>query len=102
MRSSLSAGLVGSAVLLMSACGSNEMPQSKPTPIPEMESAGGQLMKEHCANCHAPPQPNTHTADEWPNVIYRMSEKLRLKGYPPMSQEEIQTLVTYLQKHAKG
>lgn len=59
-------------------------------------------MKEHCSSCHAPPQPNAHVAAEWPNVIYRMSEKLRLKGYKPMSQDEIDTLATYLQKHAKG
>lgn len=100
MKSSLKIGLIGSAVLILAACGSGELPQSKPLPDPE--SVGGQLMKVHCASCHAPPQPDTHVAKEWPNVIYRMSEKLRLKGYQPMTQEEIQSLVAYLQKHAKG
>ena len=59
-------------------------------------------MVQYCSDCHAPPSISVHTAEEWPNVIYRMQERRRMKAYNLMNDEERDTLVGYLQKHAKS
>lgn len=85
----------------LTAC---ELPQEGPgrdRALPEPESAGAKLVKQYCANCHAPPLPVAHTAKEWPNVIYRMQERRRSKAYKRMPDEERSELLAYLQKHAR-
>ncbi len=87
--------------ILLAGC---EIPQSSATKIelPEPESAGAKLMKKYCSDCHAPPATTVHIAEEWPNVIYRMQERRRMKAYELLNDEERATLVNYLQKHAKS
>lgn len=66
------------------------------------ESPGAKVMVKYCSDCHAPPRPASHVADEWPGVVHRMQEARRMKGYSLLSEHETEALVTYLQKHAKG
>ncbi len=70
--------------------------------LPEPESRGALVMKESCSSCHAAPSPGVHTAEEWPNVIYRMQEHRRMTGYTLIAPEELEPLLDYLQRHAKG
>lgn len=86
--------------LLLAGCGEETAgPQAAPQPLDD--SPGAKVMRKYCSSCHAPPKTTTHPAEEWPNVVYRMSERLRLRGYHPMSGEETELLVSYLQEHAK-
>ncbi len=87
-------------LIVLSAC---EMPaqQKSAVKLPEPESAGVAMMKEFCASCHAPPSPTVHTAEEWPNVIYRMQERRRMEAYELMNDDERGTLLEYLKRQAK-
>lgn len=87
--------------LLLSAC---EMPtqQASKLVLPEPDSAGATLLQDFCSNCHAPPNPVVHAADEWPNVIFRMQERRRMEGYKLLTDDEMTVLVEYLQRNAKG
>lgn len=76
-------------------------PRASKIVLPEPESAGAKLMKKYCSDCHAPPATTVHLAEEWPNVIYRMQERRRMKAYQLLDDDEQATLVIYLQKHAK-
>lgn len=86
--------------LLLAAC---ELPQqSSHTVLPEPESDGAQVMKQFCSDCHAPPSPAAHTAEEWPNVIYRMQERRRMKAYTLMDERQEEVLLDYLKEFAKS
>ena len=89
-------------VTLLAACSEAPQGQAPTLQLPEPQSAGAEVMRKHCSSCHAPPAATVHPAEEWPNVVYRMSERLRLKGYPPMSEDEMKVLTEYLQKHSKS
>ncbi|ALP51741.1 hypothetical protein Tel_00505 [Candidatus Tenderia electrophaga] len=86
--------------LLLIAC---ELPQqSSHTVLPASDSKGAQLMKKYCSDCHAPPSPAAHTAKEWPNVIYRMQERRRMKAYTLIDENEERLLLDYLKEFAKS
>jgi cytochrome c5 len=88
--------------LLLVACDSEQQGESRRAALPDPESEGAQLMKSFCSDCHAPPMPSTHTAKEWPNVVYRMQERRRTKAYPVMDEHEQQMLLSYLKQHSKS
>lgn len=86
--------------LLLAAC---ELPQGESKiSLPEPESAGAKLVKKFCSDCHAPPSPMAHTADEWPNVLYRMQERRRMKAYSLMLEHEQEQMLDYFQRFAKS
>ena len=84
------------------ACGQSST-ESKPAAVKIVDpaSAGGKLLKKYCSDCHAPPAATVHVAKEWPNVIYRMQERRRMKGYVLMAGDDVDVLVEYMQQHAK-
>jgi len=86
--------------LLVAGC---ELPQSETRiSLPEPDSQGAQMMRKFCSDCHAPPSPLVHSAKEWPNVIYRMQERRRMKAYEMIGEPERTILLDYLQKFSKS
>jgi len=73
-----------------------------PEPLPQAESPGAKLLQQHCANCHGAPLPNTHSAEVWPSVVYRMQTRIITKAYQPLTELEVTTLIEYLQRNAGG
>lgn len=85
-------------------------PGIDPALLPEPRSAGAQLLKEFCTQCHHLPGPGMHTAAEWPQVINRMNRRVQMMGGRMMhgmmgfevpTEAELKTLTEYLQKHAQ-
>ncbi len=92
----------GAGVLsvLLSACSLPQPPAVSAVSFPEPESAGAMLLQQHCAHCHGAPTPDTHDASSWPGVVYRMQTRIVTKAYQPMTDEEMEALIAYLQKYA--
>jgi len=88
--------------LALAGCDTPQQPAVSANILPEPASEGAQVMKKFCSDCHAPPSPATHTAEEWPNVVYRMQERRRMKAYQMMDEHEHALLLDYLIKFAKG
>jgi len=87
------------SLLMLQACGDGV--QTKKVEVLEPNSEGAKVFVKYCSDCHAPPKPSVHVAEEWPNILYRMQERRRMKAYSLMSSEEVAMLTGYLQKHAK-
>jgi len=68
--------------------------------LPEPKSAGATLLMEYCSECHAPPKPATHLKGEWKNVIFRMQNHRLMESMTTLSDEQMTTLVEYMDKHA--
>jgi len=86
------------ACALLQACG--ETPQPPLPDYPAADTAGARLLMSHCAACHVAPLPSAHSAAQWPAVLARMQMRMRSRGYPLLTPEELATLLDYLQAHA--
>lgn len=66
---------------------------------------GGQksneLLKKWCADCHAPPLPESHAPSEWPNVVIRMQQHRQSKGLSAIPGQDMNDIINYLQTHAQ-
>lgn len=69
--------------------------------IPDPDSAGAQIFKYTCTQCHVLPDVTIHSADEWPATIRKMQKHLEQTILGPMFQDELDLLLPYLQRHGR-
>jgi len=72
-----------------------------PHDYPEMNSRAFNVFARQCAQCHAPPMPDRHTAAEWPGVIARMQRHRIQRSLPPIDAADMAEIRAYLTRHAK-
>jgi uncharacterized membrane protein YfcA len=75
---------------------------------PALKTPAGEMFSIACSQCHAPPDPQRHTAREWPDVVERMKRHMawantvtgasELRTNPELKTEEI---VRLLQRYAR-
>jgi hypothetical protein len=72
-------------------------------PLPGAGSVGAKLVSGYCVQCHAAPAPTLHTRQEWASVIGRMNLHMNsgTTGIRTPSNEELQTILVYMQNHAR-
>ena len=76
---------------------------------PDLKSEAGKMFSIACTQCHALPDPQRHTAREWPAVVQRMRRHITwantvvgpdyLRTTPVLETREI---VRFLQRHARA
>jgi hypothetical protein len=71
--------------------------------LPDPDSAGAKLVSTYCTQCHATPSPTLHSAKEWTDVTQRMHVRTESgwKGVKTPTEQEMKTIVAYLQEHAR-
>ncbi len=67
----------------------------------DLNSPTGKIFMATCSQCHSPPDPKQHTADEWPDVIERMTQNMNAMGKTVPNRKTLEAIVVYIQKHAK-
>ncbi|MBF0282070.1 MAG: hypothetical protein HQM07_05840 [Zetaproteobacteria bacterium] len=88
-----------SAIALLLGCSPSES-QVSAKPYPDMNSEGFRALSMNCAECHALPYPDAHTASEWPAVIAKMQSNRMQRGIGPIPASEMKLLHQYLRTHA--
>ena len=92
--------LVGAVALMLGACDfSSSRPQMD---YPDKQSEAYKIYARNCSECHAPPLPIAHPANEWPGVIARMQEHLVQRSMAPIPVQDELVLRDYLMLHATG
>ncbi len=84
-------------------------PGIDPALLPEPQSQGALLLDRYCSQCHNLPGPGTHTAEEWPEVVDRMNQRMQMMSGPGMmgmmvvspDESELQAILSYLQEYAQ-
>lgn len=104
-------GRDGMKGMMKEMMGAQLPPGIDPRDLPEATSNGARLLGQYCIQCHEMPGPGMHTAEEWPRVVDRMNQRMQMISGRNMmrmmhdikapSDNELQSLVAYLQKHAK-
>lgn len=68
----------------------------------DLDTDAGQAFKMYCSQCHAAPDPATHTRNEWPRVVLRMKSHILRIGKKMPDQDTLMQIIEYLQNHAKS
>jgi cytochrome c5 len=79
-----------------------------PKKYPDVESPAAQSFRLACNQCHVLPDPQRHTAAEWPAIVQRMERNMewmnRVVGTernPFEPQLRIEEIIRFLQRHAR-
>jgi hypothetical protein len=98
--------LIGIAIPLVmisvAGCGNSAQPgnEAKTTQLAKNIDAPP-LLRKWCSDCHAPPSPKSHRAQEWLNVVAVMQMHRSTQGLAKINSQDLENLVSYLQSHAK-
>lgn len=81
-----------------------------PETLPEPTSQGSLLLQDQCTQCHGLVSPGQHATQDWPTIVDRMDRRMQMmssrhmgmrhRDIEPLSSEEKQALLKYLQKHS--
>ena len=85
----------------LSACSEGDQVPSASVVYPAMDTAAYTLFSMACSQCHVPPKPGMHAANEWPMVMARMQKHRSQRGLPLLSADERDMIVSYLQEYAQ-
>ena len=101
----------GMKEMMKEMMGTQLPPGIDPGDLPEATSNDAKLLGQYCTQCHEMPGPGMHTAEEWPNVVDRMNQRMQMMSGRGMmgkmhdieapADGELETLIAYLQKHAQ-
>jgi cytochrome c2 len=79
-----------------------------PKKVPDVNAPAGEPFRLACGQCHVLPDPQRHTAQEWPAVVARMQKNMewmnRVVGSKPVPGEpqlRIEDINAFLARHAK-
>jgi len=70
--------------------------------LPDPESPGARLYGHRCSSCHRLYAPSVLTAAMWKVMVARMEQQIQHSGLPPLSADERQTILDYLEKHSSN
>lgn len=73
-----------------------------PTRYPELATPAGRTFQTTCARCHALPDPQQHTAEEWPGVVARMTQNMAVMGKTVPEEKTVGEIIGFLQRHASN
>ncbi|MFN2645050.1 MAG: cytochrome c [Burkholderiales bacterium] len=75
---------------------------------PDLYRPEGEAFRLACSQCHVLPDPERHSAAEWPSVVARMQENMawmnRVVGTKPIAGEpqlRVEEINAFLQRHAR-
>jgi len=69
--------------------------------LPDAQSAGAHSFVKVCGRCHDLPHPARHSASEWLAVMRIMQQRMRERGVAPLGDVQRQSILGYLQTHAR-
>lgn len=67
----------------------------------DLDTSAGRAFQSTCSLCHALPDPQLHTSEEWPAVVVRMKQNMVTMGKTVPDEATIGEIVEFLQRHAK-
>jgi cytochrome c2 len=67
---------------------------------PDLDTPPGRAFGTACMQCHALPDPQQHTAQEWPSVVARMRGHMAAMGKINPDETTTDEIVGFLQRHS--
>lgn len=76
------------------------MPAAEPGELGEGEDTD--FYRQACGTCHETPSPKAHTGIEWEEVVGRMQSNMAVMSVEPLSDREVERVVSFLRERAAG
>lgn len=76
---------------------------TSPADLPEPASPEAKLVARHCQACHTVPLPSMHWAEDWPEAVVDMRDRMISRVMAPLpipSPAEERAMIAYFQRHA--
>ena len=74
----------------------------EPPPPPDIESAGAKMYIAKCSGCHPVRHPKVFSYKRWVKFVDQMEKKVKSSGIrEPLTDEEREIILGYLQKHSQ-
>jgi len=75
------------------------------TELPKPKSQGAKLVNRYCTQCHALPNPKSHSAERWPQTVERMNARMQSMSQNgneivSPSESDLEILTAYMRKYA--
>ena len=86
---------------LLSYLQTNALEIMETTGHPEIDSPAGIDFQQTCSRCHSLPDPQQHSAEDWPTVVERMTRNMNQMGKSVPDKITLEEIVGFLQRHAK-
>ena len=61
-----------------------------------LDTPGGMKFLQTCSQCHALPEPNQYTPQEWPGIIARMKQNMQFMNKPIIHPEAEKQILEFL------
>jgi mono/diheme cytochrome c family protein len=74
---------------------------ASPETLGPPDTQGLALFRNICSQCHALPDPQLHTADEWPDIVERMRGNMQAMEKPVITEVQKEQIASYLSQHAR-
>jgi hypothetical protein len=68
--------------------------------LPDPEAPAAVLYAQRCRGCHRLYAPSLLKAEMWKVVVDRMQGEMVRRGLPPLTAEEREIMMAYLEKHS--
>lgn len=68
-----------------------------PEALSQAQGASAQAYIDACSRCHALPDPEARTSQEWKKVVERMESNMANQGLEPLAPEQRSEILAYLQ-----
>jgi len=81
---------------LLSYLQQNSLNTADQSKLKGLDTPGGMKFIQTCSQCHALPEPNQHTPQEWPGVIARMQQNIQFMNKSLIKPEEEALILEYL------
>ena len=70
--------------------------------VSQVNGSGGRaLFRRTCSQCHQLPNPESHTAEQWPRIVKRMVDHLQYGGKHLITERRKEKIITYLEDHSR-
>jgi len=107
-RYALGTALLLAVSILIAGCGNNSNGQQMDHTDNGMSmakistgNASSSPLHKWCSDCHAPPMPTSHKAQEWPSVVAQMQNHRITEGLARIDDQSLEEILEYLKSHAK-
>lgn len=87
--------------VLISYLQSNAFQAMDPGTLPEGGKPAAQSFAQVCSRCHALPNPNAHSPQEWEVVVERMATNMKNMGFGPLAPERKAAILDYLKEQSR-